>query len=812
MSSLQSATVVLLAALFLVPAGTRAGVLPLRDATEQVPAGVGAPAIPSFGDSWHELGPPARAEHVAVFDQKRGRMVVFGGLVGRALRSDVLVLSMRPSTAWERVEPLGPGPSARVEAAAVYDGARDRMLVIGGRDSTGPLDDVWALSLQGRMKWQRLRPAGTSPGARSNHTATLDPEHDRILVFGGQRGYFEFLEPDVWQLTLGPTLAWSRLTVTGPRPSARAYHSAVYAPDLHAVVVLGGLGLVDMGWGMWVEHDSTDVWLLSTGGAAEWTNLTPRISGAPMCGFHAHAAAYDAARSRMLVVDGESWWKWWAGGGCPMERSSTWSLSLRDLEWSALPPGSVEPGRRACATTVPDGDGGVILFGGEDSMLDSWGQHCDVWRLRLDEAPTWSLVVAAAPPSPGRADGQSAIYDPLRDRVLLLERGTLWSRSTAGDEGWVMLPTTGEAPPLDPEHVVVYDSKRDRLVVHGGMLDPWTQEDRVWALTLTPPMTWSLIEVAGDAPSRSDAAAIYDPVRDRLIVYGGWSYSENPWVRGDVWALNLGGLPAWERIAPDRGWSSSRACASAIYDPARDRMVVFGGGVPGGDSWSVHNDVWALPLAGESTWVQLAADVWQSSSAPERRALQGAVYDEISDRMVIVGGFEPGAFADGPWNDAWSFDLSSLQWTRLAPLEGPAPVWSAPLVARDTRRHATVVMEGLTTWVLQAGPGRSGGRASGPYASAPTLDVAPLALALGPARPNPAAGPFTVEFSLANGSPASLELLDVGGRRVWSRGVGALAPGRHVVTVDAARAPVGLYWLRLAQDGAVRTLKVVRIR
>src|SRR5262249_21973435 len=50
---------------------------------------------------------------------------------------------------------------------------------------------------------------------------------------------------------------------------------------------------------------------------------------------------------------------------------------------------------------------------------------------------------------------------------------------------------------------------------------------------------------------------------------------------------------------------TTREGHSAIYDPVRDRMVVFGGF--GGGFYFNHltNDVWALSLTGRPTWTQL---------------------------------------------------------------------------------------------------------------------------------------------------------------------------------------------------------------
>jgi hypothetical protein len=76
--------------------------------------------------------------------------------------------------------------------------------------------------------------------------------------------------------------------------------------------------------------------------------------------------------------------------------------------------------------------------------------------------------------------------------------------------------------------------------------------------------------------------------------------------------------------------------------------------------------------------------------------------------------------------------------------------------------------------------------------------------------PNPVVDRFSVSFSLPSAAPARLELIDLSGRRVFSRDVGALGAGSHHLEIDAARsfAP-GMYFLRLAQSGRMLSSRVV---
>ena len=65
-----------------------------------------------------------------------------------------------------------------------------------------------------------------------------------------------------------------------------------------------------------------------------------------------------------------------------------------------------------------------------------------------------------------------------------------------------------------------------------------------------------------------------------------------------------------------------------------------------------------------------------------------------------------------------------------------------------------------------------------------------------------------MRFTLSGGGAATLELLDVAGRRIASRDVGSLGAGAHAVTLGAGRrlAP-GVYLIRLAQRGRSATMR-----
>jgi hypothetical protein len=77
--------------------------------------------------------------------------------------------------------------------------------------------------------------------------------------------------------------------------------------------------------------------------------------------------------------------------------------------------------------------------------------------------------------------------------------------------------------------------------------------------------------------------------------------------------------------------------------------------------------------------------------------------------------------------------------------------------------------------------------------------------------PNPSRGTMRVDLSLADGPPATLELIDLAGRRVASRDLASLGIGNHSVELRETL-PVGVYFIRLAQARVARVMKVAIVK
>ncbi len=435
--------------------------------------------------------------------------------------------------------------------------------------------------------------------------------------------------------------------------------------------------------------------------------------------------------------------------------------------------------------------------------LELAGPAC-AWAVTPDGE--WGQI-APQGSSPGARTEQAAVFDPLRHRMVII--GALPAGNRFADTWALALDGTPTWTPLAPydtlvrerrDHTAIYDPVRDRIIVFGGAVGGYPEND-VWALTLAGTPHWTEVSPTGTPPpARYSHSAIYDPLRNRMIVYGGINQlsclsSAVPF--GDVWALSLAGTPAWSKLTPSGTPPPARLDHSAIYDPIRDRMVIFGG-LTGGFCWcdcgTIYSDTWALSLSGTPAWSRIPHSV--TDYGPWAYA-PSAAYDALRDRMLIFGGTWLN-YAFETSNDTWALPLDgSGPWRRLAPYGNPP----APRVNHSAiyypQGDRMIIFGGQTpafsndVWSL--------------YMNAASVSVEPQGagvLFIEGVAPNPSPSQLTVTFTLPSAHPALLELMDVAGRRVAAREVGSLGPGRHEVRLgEPSRVPAGVYLVSLTQDG-----------
>ena len=167
------------------------------------------------------------------------------------------------------------------------------------------------------------------------------------------------------------------------------------------------------------------------------------------------------------------------------------------------------------------------------------------------------------------------------------------------------------------------------MVVFGGLNDNTVWSNESWALSLSGTPHWTQLAPTGTLPvGRSHHGVIYDPSRQRMILFGGVAFPGPP---NETWALSLSGPSTWTELAPAGTPPSKRWAFATGYDPTRDRMLIFGGAVP-----SDVNETWALSFGDNLEWNQLAP----AGTLPPPTDQPSAVYNPDRNRLQFAGEWE----------------------------------------------------------------------------------------------------------------------------------------------------------------------------
>jgi hypothetical protein len=260
---------------------------------------------------------------------------------------------------------------------------------------------------------------------------------------------------------------------------------------------------------------------------------------------------------------------------------------------------------------------------------------------------------------------------------------------------------------------MTYDQGRKRTILFGqGSLAPDSSDTWLW-----DGEGW--IQVADIGP-RSGAAkfVIYDPIRDKIVLFGGgtWEWDGTNWVqvasqvigplsyaRGAwdskrqrmvaVTELAHGACLTWEWNGAEWAQVSEegppwRYGFDVAYDDERQKLILFGGNTSAAQGMENYfGDTWAWDGA---SWEQV------SDFGPLPRTEHMMVNDKTRARIVLFGGSCAASTSDStntPQDlaDTWEWDGS--RWMQLQDM-GPAGRWAHSL-AYDTTRRCVVLFGGL---------------------------------------------------------------------------------------------------------------------
>jgi hypothetical protein len=147
-------------------------------------------------------GGPPRVEHSMAYDAGRDQVILFGGIDNAnydpcegVVDGNIYCGStwLFDSSGWRQLNPDHLPPS-RGFASMIYDEGHQRIIMFGGENDVGVLNDTWAWD---GTDWTPIS-SPQSPAPRTSAPITYDPVRDQVVLFGGNDGRHWFT--DLWEL------------------------------------------------------------------------------------------------------------------------------------------------------------------------------------------------------------------------------------------------------------------------------------------------------------------------------------------------------------------------------------------------------------------------------------------------------------------------------------------------------------------------------------------------------------------------------------------------------------------------------------
>ncbi len=592
--------------------------------------------------------PAGRWRHTVAVDTDRGVMVLFGGNTGE---NDTWEFDLSTSV-WTKMQPVI-SPSRRSAHAMVYDRARQRIVMTGGRYLDNKYKEVWEYDVVTGL-WAQSE---DMPQIRVGHAMAYDTLRQTSVIYGGiadgDPGSIDVLErssaSNTWvsrpsdihpapqfgnamaydaarSLTVligrnattisvaewnGFTGTWELQGFAGDVPNVRTNPAVVYDDNRQLIVLMGGEGNRNV-W----EYDGS-VWV-------QRADINPG-------GRDEHAGAYDPVNHRVLLSGG-------------ILNSATPQRDLLAFDgitntWSTVWSRSAMGPRSRFGMAYDEAGQRIVAYGGQIvnriGLSSKFGGGTFIF-----ENDTWTYA-AQVTGEPGTRWLMPLVYDSTRQKMMMYGGAFGQGSQTATDQLWELdlgtLEWTDRGAQLPGQrfaHAGAYDRVRQNLVIHGGINASGNRIGDTWIYDPSA-NSWSTLPQGAVTPGlRNSAGMAFDEHRGVIVLFGG-HVGANSAYDNTTWEWNGA---QWTDVTPASGNPPARFRPILVYDPNRQTVLMYGGMTNLNSTNSIifagraYNDLWEW---NGSTWNRITQDTSIGSVA---RTESNAVYDVARSRLVHFGG------------------------------------------------------------------------------------------------------------------------------------------------------------------------------
>ena len=198
-----------------------------------------------------------------------------------------------------------------------------------------------------------------------------------------------------------------------------------------------------------------------------------------------------------------------------------------------------------------------------------------------------------------------------------------------------------------------YDPVNERVIMFGGgtlsgvLGDTWMYEYST--------NTWTQIHSVSNPSGRNDGSLVYDPISNCMILYGGWC-GMTLGRTDDTWIFNCT-TDEWTEVSPEES-PSPRSSSNMVYDSTNNVVILFGGY---GEDDPHTDDTWCYNTT-ENTWTEMSPAIH-----PCGRYGHCMIYDPDNDRTILFSGNS----IEGMNPDLWEYNFTADSWTELTAYPRP---------------------------------------------------------------------------------------------------------------------------------------------